>query len=411
MRAASAAPDSPQGDRNSAPKKMPYEYILALGVDTSFSRGSDRLTPLVGFFWYIEDRPKFYGQVTVTTTQVFFIAAYRYGRLFAGVQPLLNHNTSASYRSYNRGYEDHSRSIRGNSAGAVGFVQYAVTRLLSARVTFHPAYYFYRIPLVAENRRRYPEMPRAHWQVKPGAEIILKDMVERDVFRVRHGWFVSLSYQWARRIGYGTWYDYDRLFYRDRINGIWYRSRIRDTHRVYLAVGLSYAFRGDFTLSCDINAGYFNGVDRNNAEPIGNYFAPHAVIPGYYLFEFYHHLYAIGRVQAGFPLPFWRARIQPGINVLYMPKRNEVIGIRRGVVTPNAVLAREYPKRVYTSASVSFSIFLGNVLPFFFDYTYAIDAPRADSAHELYAGRVRRGSHAVRCFVAGAFGKRDQAGD
>ncbi|HPC43047.1 MAG TPA: hypothetical protein PL180_13550 [Spirochaetota bacterium] len=40
----------------------------------------------------------------------------------------------------------------------------------------------------------------------------------------------------------------------------------------------------------------------------------------------------ISRLQVGFPIPFWDARIQPGFNMIYMPTKNQVIGMGRGAI-------------------------------------------------------------------------------
>jgi len=401
-----------------------YNHILALGVNQPFSKGSNNLSPLIAYYWFGDNfkNPDLYTQFTFTTTRIFFILGYKTDRVYAGVKPLLEHSTYSAWHSFNRGYNDERREFGGNNAGIGGFFQYNFLRILSARINFHSSYHFYRFPILTPNENKYVNMPHRHWQLKPWIELQLSDLEEKSLTRVRHGYLFRVEYHYARRIGYGTWYDYDRLGTREKINdtwaplypgagnistkGVWYKSNIKDTHRFYFSAGGYYNFKHDINLQFDIYGGLFTGVDRNNAEQIGYYQADYAIMPGYFCAEFFHNFYVISRLQIGLPIPFWDARIQPGFNVLYMPITNEVIGIGRGAVTRQD-LVQQYPRRFYTSVSCSFSLLLGNLLPFFVDYAYGIDADRTKAAHKLYYRSNNKGNHELQVMVLMAFDKNE----
>ncbi|MBN2160082.1 MAG: hypothetical protein JW807_11855 [Spirochaetes bacterium] len=400
-------------------KKQEYRHVIALGIDHPLGGGSNSLSPLVAYYWFGENfsNPDLYAQLTFTTTQIYAIAGIKTDRIFAGVMPLVQHSTYGAWKSYNRGYDDERRSVGGNNVGAGGFFQYNILRILSVKASFHSSYHLYRLFLLTPNEHKYVNMPKRHWQIKPAAQIVLSDVEERELGRVKHGYMARVEYQYARRVGYGTWYDYDRLIFREKYNdiwappagntmGIWYRSRAKNTNRLYFNAAAYYAFSGDYNLLFDFYGGYFTGVDRNNAEHIGYFQQDHAIMPGYFDTEFYHHFYLISRVQLGIPIPFWGMRIQPGFNLLYMPKKNEVIGQGRGAIT-SWWLVRGYPRRFYTSVSCSFSLLLGNLLPLFIDYAYGIDAIRARSSHNVYLQRLTRGSHELQVLVVAAFGKNE----
>ena len=407
--------------KDMAPKvqKQEYQHVVALGINQPFSKGTNEFGPLFAYYWFGENftNPNLYMQFTITTTRIFYIAAYRSDRIFAGIKPLVEHSTYSAWQAYNRGYDDYRRIFRGSDIGAVGFFQYNFLRILSARVFFHPAYFLYRLPILAENVHKYDNMPRRHWQLKPGIEVILSDTEEKSLGRIKHGYTFKLEYQYARRIGYGTWYDYDRMIWKEKYNdmwipplgvtqGIWYKSTVKDTHRLYFTAGGYYNFKHDVNLQLDVYGGYFKGVDRNNAEQIGYLQADYAIMPGYFVSEFLHNFYVIGRLQLGFPLGFWDARLQPGFNMLYMPTKNEVVGQDRGAIT-NQWLVRGYPRRIYTSVSVTLSMLVGNLLPIFIDYAYGIDAQRARSANDVYLKKLSRGSHEFQVLIVGAFVKNE----
>lgn len=399
--------------------KKPYRHLLVLGDDFHVSKGSDSQSPVVAYLYHGENHrnPNLYTMFGLTTTRIYGVVAYRTNRIFTGVRPLLEHTTYGAWRIYNRGALDRGRSIKGNNIGLGAFFQYNWLRILATRVYLHPSYHFYRFPLVSPNVHKYQNIPHAHWQLKPGIETILTTVKQKDLNRVSHGAQLRVEYVYARRFGYGTWYDYDRLGFRERYDGvwatttqgIWYRSSIRNTHRLYVAAGAYYAFAGDYNLLLDVYGGWFRGVDRNNAEQIGYNFADNAVMPGYYNTEFQHHFYTIARAQVGLPVPVWGTRLQPGFNVLYMPRTNEVVGLGRGAVT-NPWLVRGYPRRVYTSVSFQFSTKLGNLLPLFIDYAYGIDALRTKSTTGVYRAMLKikplsRGNHEIRVMLVMGFGE------
>ncbi len=426
-----ADPFSPDGDyRTPKEQKQEYNHVLAIGIDNPFSKGTNEWSPLFAYYWFGDNfkNPDLYAHVSVTTTRITAIFGAKTDRIYAGIKPIIEHSTYSSWRSYNRGYDDVRRAIGGNNVGVDAFFQYNFLRILSARVFFHPSYHFYHFPMLTENLHKYVNVPKRHWQLKPGIEIILSDLQEKDLNRVRHGYLFRAEYNYARRVGYGTWYDYDRVFFREKYNniwlppiephttqGVWYRSRVKDTHRVYFNAGLYYNFKGDYNLQFDFYGGYFKNVDRNNAEHIGYLQQDHAVMPGYFDTEFYHNLYLIGRLQLGIPIPFWGMRIQPGFNLLYMPKKNEVIGQREGVIAfgTGALIGyqrlgyRGYPRTLYSSVSCGFSLLVGNLLPLFIDYAYGIDALRTGSSHNVYLNRTTRGSHELQVLVVAAFDKNE----
>jgi hypothetical protein len=424
------APNMSFSDMEPVKKQQEYKHVLAIGANQPFSKGSNSFSPLIAYYWFGDnwkDHPNLYTQFTFTTTRIFFILAYRTNRVYAGIKPLLEHSTYSGWKSYNRGYDDKRREFGGNNGGVGGFLEYKFLRILSARVNFHASYHFYRMFLLTPNEGKYDNMPHRHWQIKPWVELELSDVKDKSLTRIKHGYQFRVEYHYARRIGYGTWYDYDRMWYQERYNGtwlpgaygpgplyganatrgIWYRSKIKDTNRLYFSAGGYYNFKYDINLQYDFNGGYFTGVDRNNAEQIGYYQADYAIMPGYFCAEFYHNFYLVSRIQMGFPLKFWDARIQPGFNVLYLPKTNEVIGVGRGAVTYQA-LVRPYPRRFYTSVSCSFSLLLGNLLPFFVDYAYGIDAIRTPSSHKVYLQKLHRGNHEFQAMFVMAFDKGDK---
>lgn len=201
------------------PKKVkkPYQHLLVLGDDFHVGNGTNMQSPIFAYFWFGENfkNPDLYTQVTVTTTRIFAIAAYKTDRIFTGVKPLIEHSTFAGWRSYNRGYLDRGRSIKGNNVGATVFFQYNWLRILSTRINFHPSYHFYRFPLVTPNEHKTINLPNDHWQVRPGAEVVLSDLEQTDLNRIFHGYLFRVEYQYARKIGYGTWYDYDSMWFRE----------------------------------------------------------------------------------------------------------------------------------------------------------------------------------------------------
>ncbi len=438
--ALSQSADPAFDDMTPRKSKMPYRHILALGVNNPISEGSNEISPLFTYYWFGENfaNPDLYMQFYLSTTRISLITAYKTDRVYAGIKPLVQHSTFSAWRYYNRGYGDERRAIRGSNVGAVGFFQYNFLRILSASVSFHPSYHIYRMPMLAKNDGKYVNMPNRHWQLMPSVELQLSDVRTSETNRVKHGYMVKAVYQYARRIGYGTWYDYDRVGTRERydgmwlpgqifplapglgmFDGVWYKSNVKDTHRVQFNVGAYYNFKGNYNIQFDCYGGYAYGVDRNNAEQIGYMQADHAKMPGYFNTEFYHNMYVISRLQVGIPIPFWSARIQPGFNMLYMPKQNDVVGLggkNRVWFNPNNPYAhmalRGYPRTVYTSVSCAFSLLLANKLPLFLDYAYGINATRAKSSQRVLLqqsglAKASRGSHEIQVLVVMAFGKNE----
>lgn len=420
--------------------KMPYKHILAIGVNRPISEGKNEISPLFTYYWFGENfaNPDLYMQFYLSTTRISFITAYKTDRIYAGIRPLVQHSTFSAWRYYNRGYGDERRAVRGSNVGAVAFFQYNFVRIFSAKLNFHPSYHIYRMPVLAKNENKYVNMPNRHWQMMPSIELQLSDVRTSETNRVKHGYLLKGTYQYARRIGYGTWYDYDRVFTRERYDGmwlpvtwfppslganmfegVWYKSNIKDTHRIYFNVGAYYNFKGNYNIQLDCYGGYMYGVDRNNAEQIGYIQADNAAMPGYFNTEFYHNMYVISRVQVGVPIPFWSARIQPGFNMLYMPKGNDVVGLggkNRVWFNPSNPYAhmalRNFPRTLYMSASCGFSLLLGNMLPLFIDYAYGFNATRAKSANAVLKqqsglSKAAYGNHEVQVLVVMAFGKNE----
>ncbi len=405
-----------------------FDHILVLGINQPFSEGFNRWSPLFFYSWNgdnFKNNKDLYLNFTMTTTRIIFIAAMKTDRVFTGIMPRLQHSTYAAWRAYNHGYNDLARQIGGNDFGVNIFFQYNWLRILSTRFYVVPTYHWFRMVVLTENEDKYVQMPNRHWQIKPGVEFLLSDVEEKSLTRVKHGYLFRAEYQYAHRFGYGTWYDYDRLWCKEKLNGVYmpwypqgvvYKSQVADTHRLYFNVGGYYNFKYDINILFDYYGGYFYNVDRNNAEQIGYMQADHAIMPGYAASEFYHNFYMIARLQIGFPLMFWDARIQPGFNVLYMPTTNDVVGQGGGVyyLGPAALQAYNmlaihgYPKRFYTSVSCSFSLRLGNLLPLFIDYAYGIDADRASASYKVYLNDIKHGCHELNVMVVMAFGGRNE---
>lgn len=410
-------------------KVMEYQHVLVLGVDRPFSKGFNPLSPVVYYSWFGDNfkNKDLYMQFTFTTTMIHLTIAAKTDRVFAGIRPIAKHTIYSAWRQINHGDNDEKRIFGGNDVGAELFFQYNWLKILSTAVKLYPTYHFYRMFMLTPNKYCYNNMPRRHWQVKPGVEIKLSRIKDENLMRIKHGYLLRVEYQYARRIGFGTWYDYDRLWFEERFNGVWfpptakmegilYKDTVHSTHRLYGDVGAYYKFKHDINLQVDGRIGYCKGVDRHNAENIGAIIGDHAFMPGYAVAEFFHNFYVTSHVRIGFPIPFWDARIQPGFHLLYMPKKNEVVGLGRGlyyfgegaVLTDlfarGKIVYHGYPKEIYTSVSCSFSLKLGNLLPMFIDYAYGIDALRAKSAHKVYLNKIHKGCHEVRVMFLAAFG-------
>ncbi len=362
-----------------------YRHIIVLGGDRSFSNAYRHpLSPVILYQYNITaPGDGAYGQFTLLTTSVSTVIGYRSQGVFFGVKPVLAHSVYGAYTFYDRGIPDEGRVYQGNFTGIETFFSYSPLKALSATVSYLPAYYFYRKnsesdTIISENDETTIALPDNHWEHIGSLILELSSVETTNLTRVKHGAMVKFRYRYARRAGYGTFEDISE------------ESTIRSTHKLYGNLGLYYRLPGEINILLDAIGSYQRNVDRNNAEMIGSNVVEHAAMPGYFYGEFLHDRYAIGKIQLGIPLFFWSARIQPGFNMLYMPEKNRVVG---GIGDDG------YPRTLYRSVSLGFSLKLGDVLPFFASYAYGIDAQR-DNAHEATEDR---GSHELLAYVLMAF--------
>lgn len=356
----------------SAPRKQEYRHVVALGADRSWSEGDDSLGPIIAYYYFKEDftNPNLYAQFTLTTTDTFFKLGWRSDAVDIGVQPMLQHFWYGGYSAYDRGDSDETRRFYGNSAGGIAYLRLSPADVFSTTVAYRGTYHFY-----ADMEDTEIDLPDGHWQNMGSVELALNTVKEKNLGRIKHGLLAKARYEHARRIGYGTFED---------------TAAVEDSsedvaNKLYFTLGAYYNLPGDFTLLLDVVGGAQYGVDRNNAEKIGYFCADHAVVPGYYAAEFYHDRYAVAGAQIGIPIRPWDTRIQPGYYVLYMPEHNHVVGVQ------------DYPRTAYQGVSLGISTKLGDVLPFFFDYGYGIDADR----------KGKKGNHEFRVLVVAAFGKNE----
>ncbi len=361
-------------DAFSAPQKQEYRHVVALGADRSWSEGDDSLGPIIAYYYFKEDfvNPNLYAQFTLTTTDTFFKFGWRSDTVDVGIQPMLQHFWYGGYSAYDRGDSDETRRFYGNGAGGIAYLKYFPVSALSATVAYRGDYHFY-----TDMEETEIDLPNAHWENMGSVELALNTVKETNLGRIKHGVLAKARYEHARRVGYGTFEDTAAIE----------DSREDIANKLYFTFGAYYNLPGDFTLLLDVVGGVQYGVDRNNAEKIGYFCADHAVVPGYYAAEFYHDRYAVAGAQIGIPIKPWDTRIQPGYYVLYMPEHNHVVGVQ------------DYPRTTYQGVSCGISTKLGDVLPFFFDYGYGIDADR----------KGKKGNHEFRVLVVAAFGKNEAA--
>ena len=220
-------------------------------------------------------------------------------------------------------------------------------------------------------------LPENHWEHTGELNFTIDKLEQKDINRIKHGFIIEGTCNYIYRSGYGTFYDTASAE----------NSSIDKTQKRYLSAGLYYNFNYDINLLLDIAGGYHTNIDRNNSDQIGSFIADKGVMPGYFWGEFYHNKFCIIRTQAGLPLFYWNARIQPGFNVMYMPEDNDVVGVEN------------YPRRIYRSISVELSMKAGGVLPVFLDYAYGIDARRLNSD----TGVEKKGNHEFMFYVLTAF--------
>ncbi len=353
-------------------EKKPYRHIAVLGADFHVSNGDNKTSPLILYHYFMENfsNPNLYAQYTLKTTSFFFILGYKTDDYFAGIRPELKWITWGAYRAYTEGENFDERTYKSQTAGAELFYERYAGRFVTLRLGYQPDYHFY-----IENKGTTIDLPTNHSEHNLRAELSLGKITSSDLNRVRHGFIVKGMYQYTGRQGYGTFEDMP-LVTRDD-------SSIDTTHKIYLDLGACYAFSNQINIQLDGMAGIHDGVDRNNAEQIGYINSRHAAVGGYYSTEFYHNRYVVGKLQIGFPVPLWDMRLQPGFNVLYMPKNNEVVGVEH------------YPKTVYKSVSLGWSFKMADVLPFFINYAYGMDADR----------KGEKGNHEIQAFIIMALGK------
>ena len=308
----------------SAEEKNDYRHIFLLGVEKSISNSRETAhSPMIAYYYIRNDlRNDLYIQFTLTTTTLYFIMGEKTGNYFAGIKPILNHTIYGAYNSYTNGVNDDGRCLKGNNFGAEIFYEYLSVKYLKARISYYPGYYLYQKKnkskfIFTRNDGTEIDLPENHWEHSVTLDLTAGNLEKKDINRIWHGFVVQAIYNYSYRSGYGTFYD----------TAAAEDSSINRTHKRYLNAGVYFNLAGDINPKLDIYGAYHTNTDRNNAEQIGGYIADKGIMPGYYWGEFYHNRYLITRMQTGVPLPFWRARLQPGFNILYMPHDNEVTGM------------------------------------------------------------------------------------
>ncbi len=370
-------------------EKQPYRHMLVLGASQPVSNADEnRMSPIILYNWFMEDFPHdIYGQIGIVTTRVFGIFGMKNDTIFAGIQPQLNHNIYGANHAYqNNGTLDETRIFKGHNAGAEFFFKYNFIKEFSAMVSYYPGYYFYQ---KYKEEQGFPfdteetliDLPENHWEHTGLLELVVDNVSQKDLNRIKHGVLLKAKYMFTHRVGYGTFQD----------SMPDYASDITNTHKIYGYLGLYYNFPYDINFLVDVYGGFHKHIDRNNSDQIGSYTSQTAPMPGYFFGEFYHDRYAISRTQLGFPLlPFWGTRLQVGFNVLYMPENNKVIGVQ------------DYDRKTYRSVSCQLSTKLGGVLPLMANYAYGMDAERYND----WDGTNKKGNHEICVIVVMAFGQR-----
>ncbi len=362
-----------------------YRHIIVLGGDRSFSDAYRHpLSPVIFYQYNIAAAGEgAYAQFTLLTTSVAAIIGYKTESFLFGIRPILAHSVYGGYTYYDRGVLDEGRIYQGNYTGVEALCTITPAKYCTATASYLPAWYFYRKNtesdnLISENDATTIGLPDNHLEHVGTFLMQLGSVDTSSLGRVKHGAMAKFRYRYSRRVGYGTFED---------VNA---ESSIRSTQKFYGNLGLYLRLPYDFTILLDGAGSYQRHVDRNNAEMVGSNVVEHATMPGYFYGEFLSDRYAIGKAQIGIPLVFWDARVQPGFNLLYMPRENRVVG---------GIGGDGYPRRIYRSVSVDFSLKLGDVLPFFVSYAYGIDAQR-NNAHE---GTENKGNHEVLVYILMAF--------
>jgi len=308
----------------SAEEKSEYRHILLLGAEQPVSNSEFKTPSPLLVYYYIRDDldDDNYFQFTLRTTRAFFILGEKNEKYFAGIKPLVNHTIYSAYHSFADGVNDDSRCFRGNNAGAEFFYEYSPVRYFKAGINYYPGYYWYQDKQKNDTmffRQEATEinLPENHWEHTGELNFTIDKLEQKDINRIKHGFIIEGTYNYIYRSGYGTFYDTASAE----------NSSIDKTQKRYLSAGLYYNFNYDINLLLDIAGGYHTNIDRNNSDQIGSFIADKGVMPGYFWGEFYHNKFCIIRTQAGLPLFYWNARIQPGFNVMYMTGDNDVVGV------------------------------------------------------------------------------------
>lgn len=368
-------------------EKREYTFIAAGGADRPVSEGTNKISPIIyaSYWQYFDDSKNLYWETGATTVTVFMKFGRESNFSDVGIMPIWGHTVYGAYSDYHKGYSDPKNEIEGFYAGPLLYFRYYWTDIISTELKYIPNYHYYT--KVDENPNM--EIPGSHYEHMASLELFLKNTREKDFGIIKHGFKVRFMYQYANRTDYRF---QDRSLPDGKVPKL---SNNPITHRYYLDLGAYYNLPGDYNLKLDFLGSYQVNVDRNNAEKIGYLQADHAIIPGYFYTEFYHYMYAIGKMAFGIPVPFWQMRIEPGFNCLYMPENNKVIG------------APDYSREYWRSASLSISMRIANFIPFFIDYGYGIDAERRDKPY----GDVKKGNHELSAFIVVAFGEIDHSED
>jgi hypothetical protein len=371
----------------SAAEKRDYTFIAAAGVNHPISEGTNETSPVIyaSYWQYLDDTKNLYWEAGATTVTVFMKFGREANKYNAGIQPMWGHSVYGAYSDYYKGYSDTKNELMGFYAGPLFFFKYHWTGIFSTELKYIPNYHYYS----ETDENSNIEKPDPHFEHTASAELLLKNTTEKDFGIIKHGVMARFMYQYSHRTDYQ---------FQDRPLPDGTVPELSDdpvTHRYYLDLGAYYNFPGDFNMKLDFLGSYQENVDRNNAEKIGHILADHAIVPGYFYIEFYHHMYAIAKASFGIPVPFWGMRIEPAYNVLYMPEENKVIG------------APDYSREYWRSVSVSLSMKIANLVPLFIDYGYGFDAERRDKSY----GEIKKGNHELNAVIVVAFGEIDHSGE
>ncbi len=359
-------------------EKRDLHFLLALGADYPVSNGDDSLSPILytSLIFY-HDKVSMFTDLGATTTTVFFDAGYQKDKILAGFKPFFNHSVYSAYQAYWNGKNYNRITFKGQYTGMELYCKYnwisfdvspEQKAVFSTKLTYTPAYYFYwkyKASNFLDGFSTYRSftLPNDHWENTARLDVALSSAKDiDDLGIVKHGFVVSATYMYTLRTGYGRFFDQ----YRSSITGNTGQdvSDESNAHRVYMKLGGYYRLPMDFNLKAELFGCWSEGLDRNNADQIGSFMADDFSMPGFYVTEFNHDKYMIGRFNVVLPAPAWEIKFEPGFNLLYMNKENGVVG------------ALNYKRQVYMSASLGVTMKLGNLVPFVLKYAYGINADR-----------------------------------